>query len=342
MTDESASPGVTAAVFQRLEPYVRAHGGNFDALIAEAGLAREELADPDNLISLNACASVMEFAARDLKDPCFGIHWAEKLPEHSAGILGYLLLNAKSVRSAVKSIERYAELHIHPIDASFEEADGIGRLSWRFPVNFTAPRLQFCSFIMAITIIRLRAHAGANWVPVSVELEHRALECPSEVERIIGPNVRYDKPANALCIREAVLDRSSPRADERLFGLIRSLGDRLLAERRASTDIVQRTASAIVEVLQESEASLEEVAAVMAVGPRSLQSQLSAAGTNFETVLHETRQSLASTYLRDTDLPMTEIALLLGFSELSAFTRAANRWFGVPPRQYRQELRNAG
>lgn len=340
MSDQGA-PRVTAAIFQHLEPYVNSHGGNFDALLEEAGLSRDDIADPDNLISMNSCAYLMEATARALDDPCFGLHWAEKLPEGSAGIIGYLLVNAKSVRMAVKSLERYASLHIDPIDASFEEEDGVGRLSWRFPVTFTAPRVQFCSFLMAITIIRLRLHAGVNWMPISVELEHRALECTSDADRILGPNVRYDQPCNGLNIREAVLNRSSPHADERLFGLIKSLGDRMMAERKVSTDISQRTSNAIVELLQESEATLEGVAQIMAIPPRSLQSQLAATGTNFETLLHETRQSLAATYLRDTDLPMTEIALLLGFSELSAFTRAANRWFGVPPRQYRYELRNS-
>jgi len=255
-------------------------------------------------------------------------------------VLGYLLLNARSVRSAVKAAVRYAELHINPIDTSFEEIDGIGKLSWRYPIMFKAPRLQMTSFIMAITIIRLRIHAGITWMPIGVDLEHRALECADEVARILGPNVRFDQPVNTLFIREAVLERSSPKADSRLYGLIRDLGERQLAERKAAADIVQRTAKAIVDLLQEGEATLEEASNMLSLSPRSLQAQLAAAETNFETILHETRQSLAETYLRDTDLPLTEIAFLLGFSELSAFTRAANRWFGVPPRQYRFELRN--
>ncbi len=43
-------------------------------------------------------------------------------------------------------------------------------------------------------------------------------------------------------------------------------------------------------------------------------------------------------YLEQRQLPLTEVALLLGYSELSAFTRAFNRWSGVSPRTYRQSL----
>lgn len=340
MARETSEPCVNASVFESFEPFVVARGANFDALLKEAGLTREDLADPDRKISLNAAALLMEAAARDLKDPCIGLHWAEHLPEGSSGVLGFLLLNAKSVRGAIKALVRYADLHVDTEEVFFEEDDGIGSLSWRYPVSFTAPRVQISSFMMAVTVIRLRNHAGGAWMPVGVEMEHRTLDCPAEVERILGPNVRFDQPLSTLRIREAVLSRSSPNANPRLFGVIRELGERLLSEHKASASIVQRAAKAIVDLLQEGEVSLEEVSSAMSVTPRSLQAQLGAAQTNFEAVLNETRQNLAATYLRDTDLPLTEIAFLLGFSELSAFTRAANRWFGVPPRQYRVSLRS--
>lgn len=340
MPHRRTHPVTRANALTDFEPFLRARGVSLDTVLEGTGLTRHEISDPEHMVSLNAVAMVLEAAARETGDPCLGLHWAESFRKGATGVIGYLLLNAKTVRSGLKAIARYIELHIDPIDATFEERDGLGNLEWRFPPNFTAPRMQYASFVMAVTIIRLRKHAGEDWMPMSVELEHRALDCPAEAARILGPNVKFDQPHNALRIRETVLNRSSPEADLRLFGLIRDLGDRLMAERRANADIVQRTAKSIMDLLQEGEASLDEVAGQLSMTARGLQTHLADAGTNFDTVLHETRQSLAATYLRDTDLPLTEIAFLLGFSELSAFTRAANRWFGVPPRQYRQDLRS--
>lgn len=333
-------PCVSAGMFNAFETYVIRHGGEFDALLESASLTRDAIADPDAMITLDAAASILDHAARELGDPCIGLHWAEELPRGSAGVLGYLLVNAKSVRSAIKTIVRYADLHLDPVSVTYEESEGFGVLSWRFPVSLIAPRQQICSFFMAVIITRLRMHAGANWMPVGVELEHRALECTEEVERILGPNVRFDQPCNKLRIRESVLNRSSPAADARLFDVLRGLADRMLSERKAATDIVHRTTQVLVDLLQAGDGSLEDVAATLDLSPRALQAQLAGADTNFETLLHETRQRLAETYLRDTDLPLTEIAFLLGFSELSSFTRAATRWFGVPPRLHRIELRN--
>ena len=71
---------------------------------------------------------------------------------------------------------------------------------------------------------------------------------------------------------------------------------------------------------------------------RALQRELEKANTSFRDLVDETRKSMARQYLADTSLPLTEIAFMLGFSELSAFSRAARSWFGVSP----SELRKVG
>jgi AraC-like DNA-binding protein len=273
-------------------------------------------------------------------DPCLGLHFAEAVAHRNRGVIGYLLQNCRTVREGVSCIARYVSLHLDGVDLSFVEADGVGQLQWRFPPSYHVPRLQYVSFAMALIIIRLRRSAGANWMPMRIELEHRELGCKEEVLRILGPNVHYDCPANTLCIRESVLNRGNPDVDETLFNLIHQLGDRLLAERKVRNDQVSMTQRAIVQLLDSGDVTLEQVAEFMGLSPWTLRSRLTGEGTTFEALLQETRQSLTDIYLRDTDLPLTEIALLLGFSELSAFTRAASRWFGVPPRVRRMELRN--
>lgn len=333
-------PTTNASLFEGFEAFLRVRGASFDALLETAGLTREDLDDPDKTISLNAAARMLEAAAAETHDPCLGLHWAEAIPRGASGVLGYLILNAKSPRTLLEVLVRYISLLVEPIEVSFVEKDGVGSLEWRFPVSFDAPRLQYGSFAMAMVVLRLRQIAGKNWTP-QIELEHRALDCPQEAARILGPNVLYDQPVNAVRLPQPVLNRTSATADERLFGLIRNLGERMLAEKLASADILDITRQAIVVQLEAGAATLEDVAAAISMDRRRLQIELAEAGSNFETLLHETRQSLAQTYLRDTDLPLTQIAFLLGFSELSAFTRAATRWFGVPPRQYRSILRNS-
>ena len=55
----------------------------------------------------------------------------------------------------------------------------------------------------------------------------------------------------------------------------------------------------------------------------------------FSEVLEETRAALARRYLAERDLPVSEIAWLLGYGEVSSFTHAFKRWTGMTPRQFR-------
>jgi AraC-like DNA-binding protein len=58
-------------------------------------------------------------------------------------------------------------------------------------------------------------------------------------------------------------------------------------------------------------------------------------GVAFSEILDETRAALAKRYLAERDLPVSEIAWLLGYSELSSFTHAFKRWTKMTPRQFR-------
>jgi AraC-like DNA-binding protein len=332
-------PTLNVSMFCGFLPFAARHAVDVENLLRTHQLTPEFLGDPANEIPLNCAAQLLTDAALMASEPCLGLMWAEEVPANTGGVLGYLMLNARSVREAVTALARYVSLHLNPIDVTFDEVDGVGNLVWRFPPSFTAPRIQYASYAMAVVIIRLRRIAGRDWMPMGVELEHRKLECEDHVRRILGPNVRYNCEANALRIRESVLNREATDADTALFRLIAELGERLLRERKSPVDIVERTHNAIITNIASGNVTLEHIATHLELSPRTLQSRLGSSGASFEGLLRDTRQALARSYLRDTDLALTEIALLLGFSELSAFTRAATRWFGIPPSAQRYELR---
>lgn len=332
-------PLVKASIFHGFGAFAEKKGFDFAELLAGSGLRPEDVADPDAEVPLNAAATVLDEAAARCGDPCLGVHWAEEFGARSVGALGYMISNASSLRAAVKTVARYVHIHVRPVDIRFEEDDGYGHLSWQLPPELTAPRTQYVSLAMATLVIRLRKHAGPTWTPVGVELEHRVLADRETVLRVFGANVRYDCPRNVLHIRQSVLDRCASDADHRLYDILRQLGERLLAECRQDDDFVGKTRRAIVAQLEAGEAKLKTVADQLGLSASTLRSRLAAVDTNFDAVMADTRRRMAETYLRDTELPLTEIAFLLGFSELSAFTRAASKWFGAPPSTRRAELR---
>ncbi len=82
---------------------------------------------------------------------------------------------------------------------------------------------------------------------------------------------------------------------------------------------------------------MEQIAQCMAMSRRTLQRRLKDSGTSFQTVMDQTRQNMARRYLRDSQLQITQLSELLGYADLSAFSRAFTRWFGVPPSRWEAE-----
>ena len=68
-----------------------------------------------------------------------------------------------------------------------------------------------------------------------------------------------------------------------------------------------------------------------------MQRRLLDEGLNFSGLLQKTRQQLATQYIKDDNLAISEIAYLLGFSDQANFTRAFKRWNGVSPTQFRTQ-----
>jgi AraC-like DNA-binding protein len=81
------------------------------------------------------------------------------------------------------------------------------------------------------------------------------------------------------------------------------------------------------------------VAKALAMSRRTMTRKLEAEGTTFTALLDELRRNLALRYAASTDLLLTEVALLLGFSNAAAFNRAFKRWTGMAPIEYRRAKR---
>ena len=62
------------------------------------------------------------------------------------------------------------------------------------------------------------------------------------------------------------------------------------------------------------------------------------AGSSFRTIVEELRYETARQYLATSLLEFSDVALMLGYSEASAFSRAFRRWSGVAPSAWRERL----
>jgi AraC-like DNA-binding protein len=337
MTDQT--PTIRAAIFEGFGPFLATRGVSLAGILKAASINPKDFNPQTTDVTLDEAGAIFEHAAVAANDPCLGLHWAEQLRAGSTGAWGYMLTNARTLDEAMQAISRYISLIVHPTCVEFTKTQETASLTWIMPRSLTQSTVQYALFSAAATMLRLRKVAGPGWVPVAIEMPHRELPCTACMQRVFCCPITYNTQNMSLIVDVRDLGRVNASTDKHIFGVLEQLCDRMLHDLTGPPEIVDQVRRVIGARLTSGQISLDAVAAELDMAPRTLQSKLAAVDATFEAVLNESRLQLATGYLRDTDLPLTEIALLLGYSELSAFTRAAGRWFDASPSAHRQTLR---
>ena len=94
----------------------------------------------------------------------------------------------------------------------------------------------------------------------------------------------------------------------------------------------------LADLMASGEANADAACRALKLSRRTLQRRLKAEKTSFQKVLQEVRAVLAVNYLGDERLKSLEIAMLLGYSNISTFTTAFKSWYDMPPAAYRQKI----
>lgn len=333
---------IRATMVAGLDDILRSAGHNLDVnrLLDEIG----SRAKPPQDLRLNAYLLLLERIAELMRDPCFGLAFAKAFPVGAMKVFSYLVANAPELRTMVSCISRYAGLQIDALQVSFEEADEVGTITWRFGPQVTSPTKTMLEFCMSLFVDRLRMNSGSDWTPRAARFAYpdpRSTEaCRRSYAEMFGADLDFDVAVSSMTAPSAAFERPLKSADRKLFELMLEYADREMSAKMQVTSSAETVASVLIDSLPLQQVNLESVAATMKRTPRQLQEDLRKEGTNFEAVLVEVRRRLAESYLKTSTRSMTEIAMMLGFSEQSAFTRAVKSWYGIPPTELRSRLRS--
>jgi AraC-like DNA-binding protein len=335
-----SDPLISSAVLRGLEDFLKQRNIAYEEILVSAGATRREVdCAPQAGLQLSTILRILDLAALTAHSPCFGLEWSQAFDPRELGVFGYLLQNSGSIREALDAITRYYSLVIHPVSVEIVEEGAATALIWRLTPRLQYKSAQFVLFATGVAVANLRTAAGGSWDPLLVELACPELPCKALLRTVFGPSVHLGAKATRIIVTADNIDGRNQTADPRLFGLLQGLADRMVQERGtnlAYTYLVRRIVS---RRIGHGEVSLEAVAHEMQTSPRMLQSHLATEANSFVRLVQTTKQELAKDYLCETDLPLNEIAQLLGFSELSAFSRASHRWFGEPPSVVRDRSR---
>jgi AraC-like DNA-binding protein len=303
---------------------------------------RDSLAVADYIALLDA-------AAARAGDPLFGLHVGLQARLSTYPYYGLVVCACTTLREAFAQTRRYEGL-AHDLGRSrLHEHGGVATYFWDSPWLAGCTPVQarhLCDSVLAgiVTFASWLAHARLPVLEIGLPYPAPEPALRAAHERVFEARIVYGVPAAYGRFDAALLDRPVPNADRHIFTVLQRHAEALLAARRRETEeprIVAEVRREVAAQLAADRARLDDVAAALALSPRTLQRKLAEAGTSFQAVHDAARQALAEELLRDARLNLTDVAYMLGYREQSSFNRACREWFGNTPARTRERLRAA-
>ncbi|WGL16185.1 AraC family transcriptional regulator [Microbulbifer bruguierae] len=293
--------------------------------------------NPDARIPYIALINTLNRLAEATRTPHFGLLVARRQPLTTMGLLGAVAAEAPTVGQAIADIGDHLKVHINGARAICEVEKEIA--TWRVAVDLEgAPDLKQKHLLsVGLGFNILRQLLGPGWLPSRVQFDHAQPEDVRPYKQFFRCPVLFGQEFSCLCFPSELLQRTN--GDKGVsgcsdYGQLKSaleISEQSLAGGFAAT--FQNTTR---EAIEQGTLSLDHVAAALDMSRRTLHRRLhEELGTNFREASDKIRIQLGMKYIRNTTLPLSDIADILGYSELAAFSRAFKRKVGCSPKQWR-------
>jgi AraC-like DNA-binding protein len=304
-------------------------------LMVKAGVTSRQVEDDNVWLSVQGQIKFLELIADALQDDFLGFHLARDFDLREIGLLYYVVNSAELLGDAFRRAERYSTIVNEGISLRLREGEEIGVTFTYVGVERHSDRHQI-EFWVTSVVRACRQLTNRRLLPSCVRFVHRRKGGFPELDRFLGCDVVFGAEADEIAFPGTVKQMPVVGADPYLNELLIKYCEEARSHRDAGRGTLRvDLENAIAPLLPHGKARADEVAGRLGLSPRTLARRLASEGLTFEGILSELRADLAKRYLRDESLAISQIAWLVGYKEVSAFTHAFKRWTGKTPREAR-------
>lgn len=327
---------VAPVLLRPLLQEVRRVGGTDVASLCQGlGFEPQDLDQPGFMVSHFEACTVVRRALATLDNPVLGLELGSRSNLVNRGALGLGVLASGTLREAIRLGQRYPASAGHLLDVQDreEEHGNVLTASPMFGNHDIAPFLV--DYLFASSVRMRRTITSPNDAPIAVELMRSRPAQAERYEELLGCPVRFDCSHNRLISDIELLDRPLPSADERSFRLAVDLLERESAVASGATPIGLSVERSIRRSLPRPPTPAQ-IASGLNISERSLRRRLQDSGLSYQQLLDEGRKSRALELIVNSRMPLTQVALESGFSDLRTFRRAFKRWTGRTPSEMKR------
>ncbi|HEX5356510.1 MAG TPA: AraC family transcriptional regulator ligand-binding domain-containing protein [Aquabacterium sp.] len=315
-----------AAALTHFEQVASECGLDARQLVAEVGLPERCLREPDLTISALQTCTLLELAAERAREPAFGLRMAATRRLSNLGPLGLLLRDQPTLRHALEELVAHIHLHNEAFSLSLVQDGDWVCLREETVLEGGQSVRQAVEMAMGTTFRLLRIFLGDSWQPRHVSFRHAAPTNTGWHRKVFGGSVVFGREFNDIICNARDLQAPNPGADP----VMARYSLRLLeAEHGQHTSMTDRVRRLVVLLLPRGHCRADVIAQHLGVDRRTVTNRLNAEGTGFKALVDAMRCDLLASYMQDGSRPLSDVASLLGFSELSAFSRWHRQQFGT-------------
>jgi AraC-like DNA-binding protein len=333
-----AHPTASGALTRLAYAQAKAAGVDVVPILKKTHVTLLQIEDPGARLRVRDQINFLNLVAGDLQDDCLGFRLALKADLREIGWLYYVAASSETTSEALQRAARYSSIVNEGISLRYADKEDIVITVRYVGVGRHFDRHQI-EFIVAVLVRMCRQLTGLRLLPTRVQFIHHRERPGPEFAELFGNDVVFGAAVDGATFAAAIRNTPTVSADPYLNKLLIAYCEEAILRKPAYKESCRaRVENAMVPLLPHGKARAGEIARRLGTSQRTLARRLSLEGLTFSDVLEGLRSDLAKRYLADKDLSISEVAWLLGYREVSAFTHACRRWTGQTPRDIRSRI----
>jgi len=287
----------------------------------------------DATVSYDVLHNLVVKALELSNNPALGVLVGHRLTLQSHGILGYALMNSENLLSAAQLVEQYISLRFPLINISnqYQGDQFTIELNEKFPLN------EIRNLILEAILVAIKS-ALDQLMPQLKKNTTISFPYANNKEKVYDSLKDCHLVFNASCasigIPKGLMLETVPLANLAAYKEAEILCAKELKNLNQESTYKSKVKQKIL-ANSENFPTQAIMASWFNMTSRTLHRRLISEGTSYREILEDVKQTLAISYLTNTEMTIKEISYFLGYEDDRNFSRAFRRWQGLSPTQYR-------
>ncbi len=335
-----ANPMISTQILLPVVERLRVEGLRAAPLLEKLNIDRNSLENVNDVVALKQYVAFFEAAAKLTNKPHFGLEAGQAIIAENLGPLGFLFDCAPTLEEALQGLASYLSALQEGTKIILTPDGENVRYEYQILDNQIAPRRQDSEYSIAGTLTMMKRYAGRLFKPLEVCFEHERVGSHSFYEHHFGCYVFFGQASNCIVFEKEALSLGAPNMSNKLYPIIASHLQNIISSKNHSLNFSDHISSLITNEMLEHRVTMGAIAQKLDISESTLSRRLKSEKTSFKDIIANKRMGAAKRLLEHTDIPISQIALRLGYSENASFSRAFKSKMRITPDQYRRSLQN--